>query len=80
MLEEILDYRNITKALEQVTANRGVGGVDGMPTGELRDWLESNWVSWKQSILERPLPTPAGTEGRDTQAAGRADPRHPHGN
>ena len=52
MLEEILDYRNITKALEQVTANRGAAGVDGMSTGELRDWLESNWVSWKQSILE----------------------------
>ncbi len=52
MLEEILDYRNITKALEQVTANRGAGGVDGMPTGELRDWLESNWVSWKQRILK----------------------------
>ncbi len=47
MLEEILDYRNITKALEQVmTANKGAGGVlDGMPTGELRVWLESNWIS-----------------------------------
>ena len=59
MLEEILDYRNITKALEQVTTNKGAGGVDGMPTGELRVWLESNWISWKQSILEgsyRPQP------------------------
>jgi group II intron reverse transcriptase/maturase len=59
MLEEILDYRNITKALEQVIANKGAGGVDGMSTGELRVWLESNWISWKQSILEgsyRPQP------------------------
>ena len=59
MLEEILDYRNMTKALEQVAANKGAGGVDGMPTGELRVWLESNWISWKQNILEgsyRPQP------------------------
>jgi len=52
MLEEILDYRNITKALQQVTSNKGAGGVDGMQTEELRDWLEANWISLKQSILE----------------------------
>jgi RNA-directed DNA polymerase len=52
MLEEILDYRNITKALKQVTSNKGAGGVDGMETGELRDWLEANWMLLKQSILE----------------------------
>lgn len=59
MLEEILDYRNITKALQQVTANRGAGGVDGMPVGALPDWLEKNWPVLKQSILEgsyRPRP------------------------
>jgi RNA-directed DNA polymerase len=52
MLEEILDYRNIQKALKQVTSNRGAGGVDGMQTGELQEWLETNWIGWKQSILE----------------------------
>jgi RNA-directed DNA polymerase len=52
MLEEILDYRNITKALKQVTSNKGAGGVDGMQTEELREWLEANWVLLKQSILE----------------------------
>lgn len=59
MLEEILDYRNITKALQQVTSNKGAGGVDGMQTDELREWLESNWMKLKQSILEgsyRPSP------------------------
>jgi RNA-directed DNA polymerase len=59
MLEEILNYRNITKALEQVISNKGAGGVDGMRTDELRDWLEANWVKLKQSILEgsyRPNP------------------------
>jgi RNA-directed DNA polymerase len=52
MLEEILDYRNISKALKQVESNRGAGGVDGMSTEELRGWLEANWAPLKQSILE----------------------------
>jgi len=59
MLEEILEYRNITKALQQVTSNKGAGGVDGMQTDELREWLEANWMKLKQSILEgnyRPSP------------------------
>jgi RNA-directed DNA polymerase len=59
MLEEILDYRNIQKALKQVTSNKGAGGVDGMGTEELREWLEGNWTKLKQSILEgsyRPHP------------------------
>jgi RNA-directed DNA polymerase len=52
MLEEILDYRNIQKALRQVVSNRGAGGIDGMPTEELGDYLEANWMVLKQSILE----------------------------
>ncbi|HEV2352911.1 MAG TPA: group II intron reverse transcriptase/maturase, partial [Puia sp.] len=59
MLEEILDYRNITNALRQVTANRGAGGVDGMGVEALREWLEKNWHGLKQIVLEgsyRPQP------------------------
>jgi hypothetical protein len=32
MLEEILDIRNVQRALKQVTANKGAGGIDGMQT------------------------------------------------
>ncbi len=32
MLEEILDYRNVQKALKQVISNKGAGGMDGMQT------------------------------------------------
>jgi group II intron reverse transcriptase/maturase len=59
MLEEILDYRNITKALKQVVSNKGAGGIDDMPTDELRGYLEANWTLLKQSILDgsyRPQP------------------------
>src|SRR5258708_32667585 len=51
-LEEILDYRNVQKALKQVISNKGAGGVDGMQTEELRDWLKANGTGWNQSILE----------------------------
>jgi RNA-directed DNA polymerase len=52
MLEEILDYRNVQKALKQVISNQGAAGIDGMQTGELREYVEVNWSSLKQSILE----------------------------
>ncbi len=52
MLEEILDIRNVQKACRQVTANKGAGGVDGMQTDELRDYLNANWHALKTKILE----------------------------
>jgi len=52
MLEEILDIRNVEKALKQVTANKGAGGIDGMQTDELGDCLDANWQTLKASILE----------------------------
>jgi len=52
MLEEILDYRNVQKALKQVQSNQGAGGIDGMQSDELRDYLEANWPLLKSSILE----------------------------
>jgi RNA-directed DNA polymerase len=56
MLEEILDYRNIQKALQQVKSNKGAGGIDGMETGALPEWLERHWKEWKESILEGRYP------------------------
>ena len=52
MLEEILDIRNIEEALKQVTANKGAGGIDGMQTDELRDYLNVHWQVLKVSVLE----------------------------
>jgi len=70
MLEEITDIRNIQKALKQVTANKGAGGIDGMQTDELGAYLNSNWQRLRQDILSgnyRPqavrkveIPKPAG--------------------
>jgi len=52
MLEEILNIRNVQKALNQVISNKGAGGVDGMQNDELGDYLNVNWPLLKQSILE----------------------------
>jgi RNA-directed DNA polymerase len=51
MLEEIMDRRNIEKALLQVERNKGAGGVDGMQTDELRDYLNLNYQQLRQSVL-----------------------------
>jgi len=52
MLEQILDRRNIEKALEQVLRNKGAGGTDGMQTDELRDYLNANYQSLRIKIME----------------------------
>src|SRR5215210_7916208 len=52
MLEEISDIRNVQKALKQVTANKGAGGIDGMQTNALRDYLNANWQTLRKDILE----------------------------
>ena len=51
MLEAILDIRNVEKALKQVTANKGAGGVDGMKAEDLRGYLHTNWQTLKESVL-----------------------------
>ncbi len=59
MLEEILDIRNVQKAFKQVTANKGAGGIDGMQTDELRDYLNASWQTLRADILQgnyRPQP------------------------
>jgi group II intron reverse transcriptase/maturase len=59
MLEAIMDRRNIEKALLQVKRNEGAGGVDGMQTDELRDYLNANYQQLRQEVLSgnyRPSP------------------------
>ena len=53
LIEKILDKDNVRVALEKVITNKGAAGIDGMKVEELRDYMNSNWSSIKQSILER---------------------------
>jgi len=52
MLEEIVDIRNVQNAWKQVISNKGAGGVDGMQTDELRDFLHDHWQTLRETILE----------------------------
>lgn len=59
LLEKIVDKGNFRVALKRVIANKGTHGVDGMKVDELRTYLNDNWETLKQSILDgkyRPNP------------------------
>ena len=59
MLEQIMDRRNIEKALLQVEGNKGAGGVDGMQTDKLRNYLTTHYQQLRQEVLSgnyRPSP------------------------
>ncbi|HET8860062.1 group II intron reverse transcriptase/maturase [Marivirga sp.] len=51
MLEAIMDRRNVEKALLQVERNKGVGGVDGMQTDELRDYLNTHYQQLRREVM-----------------------------
>lgn len=50
MLEAIMERRNVEKALLQVERNKGVGGVDGMQTDELRDYLNTKYQQLRKEV------------------------------
>jgi len=49
-LRQVLTYRNLQRAIEQVKRNKGSGGIDGMEVNELDDYLKFHWEEIKQSI------------------------------
>jgi group II intron reverse transcriptase/maturase len=51
LLERIVDYGNLTRAYKQVSSNDGSGGIDGMETEELRQWLGKHIKTLQESIL-----------------------------
>jgi RNA-directed DNA polymerase len=59
LLEKIMDKENVRVALKRVTSNKGSHGVDGMKVDELRTYLNENWITLKQSVMDgtfRPNP------------------------
>lgn len=54
-----MSKRNLQRALTAVECNKGAGGVDGMQTDELRDYLRTHYVELRESILSGTyLPSP----------------------
>jgi len=59
LLELILERRNMFGALEQVRANKGAAGVDGMTTNQLGGFLKRHWNKIKEDLLNgvyKPFP------------------------
>jgi RNA-directed DNA polymerase len=52
LLERILDSRNVRRAYEQVMANKGSGGVDGIEIEGFKSHLQAVWPKVKSSIQE----------------------------
>lgn len=52
LLERILDNRNVRRAYEQVMANKGSGGVDGIGIEGFKSHVQSAWPVVKTAIQE----------------------------
>lgn len=53
LIEKILTKDNVREALNRVVANKGAAGIDGMKVEDLRDYMNANWESIRQSVIER---------------------------
>jgi group II intron reverse transcriptase/maturase len=51
VMEEVVERRNMQAALQQVRANQGSPGIDGMCVDELPDFLKAHWPETKDQLL-----------------------------
>ena len=52
LMEEILERKNLTKALKRVQANKGAPGVDGITVDRLLPYLHEHWPTIRDQLLE----------------------------
>src|SRR5271165_161916 len=58
-MEEICERENLKQALQQVKANKGSAGVDGMTVGGITDYLKQHWPAIREQLRSgtyRPQP------------------------
>jgi len=53
LLEEILSSENMRQAYKRVISNKGAGGVDGVTTENVKEYLKENWYDIREQIRER---------------------------
>ncbi len=51
LMEEICERENLKQALQQVKANKGSAGVDGMTVGGIIDYLKQHWPAIREQLL-----------------------------
>src|SRR5262250_343962 len=52
LMEEICERENLKQALQQVKANKGSPGIDGMTVEELPGYLEQHWPIMREQLLK----------------------------
>ena len=53
LLEQILERENMMTAYKKVKSNGGAGGIDGISTKDVRDYLVKNWSGIRAQIRQR---------------------------
>ena len=51
LMEEVCERENLKQALQQVKANKGSAGVDGMTVGGITDYLKQHWPVIRVQLL-----------------------------
>src|SRR4030042_2371247 len=51
LLERIVEYGNLNRAYKQVMTNDGSGGVDGMETEDLKQWMGKHINTLRETLL-----------------------------
>jgi RNA-directed DNA polymerase len=51
LMEEVCERENLKAALQQVKANKGSAGVDGMTVGDITDYLKQHWPAIREQLL-----------------------------
>lgn len=53
LFEQMLQPMNLHRAWQQVRANKGAAGVDGMSIDEFPAWVKSGWMGTGKGLLNR---------------------------
>jgi len=69
MIEQVLQPRNLERALQQVISNKGSAGIDGMKVSELTDYMRNNKARLMQEIKEDKY-LPAFIRGKEIRKGG----------
>lgn len=51
LMELVVNRQNLQAALKRVKQNKGSAGIDGMPVGDLADYLRENWPRIREQLL-----------------------------
>src|SRR5215472_13458689 len=51
LMEAVCERENLKAALQQVRANKGSSGVDGMTVVGLKDYLKQHWPAIREQLL-----------------------------